>query len=285
MDEQRAEDRDKAWAGIDIGKRHHWVCVVDADGRTLLSQKVANDEGAITSTIAAVVALAPGVRWAVDIIGAPSALVLALLNQSGQQVRYASGRIVNTMISHINPLAIQPKQIRTLSAVFRSLQEPALLLAVAGGHAAVARALIDAGASINVVAGNQDTPWLLAGALGRSEILRRMLSARPDLSRRNRFGGNALIPACERGHVEAARVLLTSGIDVDHVNNLGWTCLLEIVVLGDGSARHIEVARLVLDAGANPNIADRDGVTPLAHARRRGFSAIAGLIAAKGGRD
>lgn len=97
MDEQRAEDRDKAWAGIDIGKRHHWVCVVDADGRTLLSQKVANDESAITSTIAAVVALAAGVRWAVDIIGAPSALVLALLNQSGQQVRYASGRIVNTM--------------------------------------------------------------------------------------------------------------------------------------------------------------------------------------------
>ena len=97
MDEQRAEHRDKAWAGIDIGKRHHWVCVVDADGRTLLSQKVANDEGAITSTIAAVVALAAGVRWAVDIIGAPSALVLALLNQSGQQVRYASGRVVNTM--------------------------------------------------------------------------------------------------------------------------------------------------------------------------------------------
>ena len=97
MDEQRAEDRDKAWAGIDIGKRHHWVCVIDADGRTLLSQKVANDEAAITSTIAAVVALAAGVRWAVDIIGSPSALVLALLNQSDQQVRYASGRVVNTM--------------------------------------------------------------------------------------------------------------------------------------------------------------------------------------------
>lgn len=97
MDEQRAEDRDKAWAGIDIGKRHHWVCVIDADGRTLLSQKVANDEAAITSTIAAVVALAAVVRWAVDIIGTPSALVLALLNQSDQQVRYASGRVVNTM--------------------------------------------------------------------------------------------------------------------------------------------------------------------------------------------
>ena len=98
MDQQQGVDeRDRAWAGIDIGKRYHWVCVVDAEGHTMLSQKVANDEATITSTIAAVVGLAARVVWAVDIIGAPSALVLALLNQSGQQVRYASGRVVNTM--------------------------------------------------------------------------------------------------------------------------------------------------------------------------------------------
>jgi len=95
--QQGVDERDRAWAGIDIGKRHHWVCVVDAEGHTMLSQKVANDEATISSTIAAVVGLAARVVWAVDIIGAPSALVLALLNQSGQQVRYASGRVVNTM--------------------------------------------------------------------------------------------------------------------------------------------------------------------------------------------
>jgi endonuclease/exonuclease/phosphatase family metal-dependent hydrolase len=39
------------------------------------------------------------------------------------------GQNVNAVISHVNPLAIQPTQIQTLSAVFRSLQEPALLLA------------------------------------------------------------------------------------------------------------------------------------------------------------
>ena len=40
----------------------------------------------------------------------------------------------------------------------------------------------------------------------------------------------------------------------------------------------------MLDAGANPNLADKDGVTPLAHARKRGQDAVAKLIAAKGGR-
>ncbi len=159
-----------------------------------------------------------------------------------------------------------------------------LMIAVERNHTDAAVRLIEAGANINAQAANSDTPWLLAGALGRAEILRLMMPKRPDLTLRNRFGGTALIPACERGHVEAVKVLLTSGIDVDHVNNLGWTCLLEIVILGDGGPRHVEIARLVLAAGADPNLADRDGVSPLAHARRRGQPEVAGLIEAAGGR-
>jgi uncharacterized protein len=159
-----------------------------------------------------------------------------------------------------------------------------LLIAVERNHGGAAALLIAAGANINAQAANADTPWLLAGALGRADMLRLMMAKGPDLSIRNRFGGNALIPACERGHVEAVRVLLTSAIDVNHVNNLGWTCLLEIVILGDGGPRHVEVTRLVLAAGANPNLADKDGVSPLAHARRKGQREIARLIEAAGGR-
>ena len=115
------------------------------------------------------------------------------------------------------------------------LGQTALLLAVAGNHVEVARLLMEAGADINAQAANRDTPWLLAGALGRAEIIALMLPRKPDLSIRNRFGGTALIPACERAHVEAVKLLLTSGIDVNHANDLGWTCLLEIVILGSGA--------------------------------------------------
>lgn len=160
----------------------------------------------------------------------------------------------------------------------------ALLLAVAGNHVAIARALLEAGASPDAQAANRDTPWLLAGASGRTEIVAAMLPRKPDLSIRNRYGGNALIPACERAHVETIKLLLTSGIDVDHVNDLGWTCLLEIVILGDGGPRHQEAARLVLAAGANPNLADKDGVSPLRHARQRGQNAVAALVEQAGGR-
>ena len=102
---------------------------------------------------------------------------------------------------------------------------------------------------------------------------------------RNRFGGNALIPACERAHVEAVKVLLTTQIDVDHINNLGWTCLLEIVILGDaGRQDELRDLHVPRPAGANPNIADKDGVSPLTHAKRKRQGQVAALIEAAGGR-
>ena len=74
------------------------------------------------------------------------------------------------------------------------------------------------------------------------------------------------------------RRVVQTGIDVNHVNDLGWTALLEAVILGDGGARHQEIVRILLAAGADPAIADSDGVTPLQHAEQRGYHEIAALL-------
>jgi hypothetical protein len=113
-------------------------------------------------------------------------------------------------------------------------------------------------------------------------FVRATLAAGADLKSTNRYGGTALIPACHYGHVETVRLLLTTPIDVDHVNNLGWTALLEAVVLGAGGPAHNEIVRMLIARGANVNLADRQGVTPPAHARQRGQAAIAQLLAAAG---
>lgn len=89
----------RSWVGVDIGKTHHWVCALDDDGTTVLSVKVMNDEAEILALITAVRELADQAVWAVDIIGAPSALILALLAQADQPVKYASGRVVAAMSS------------------------------------------------------------------------------------------------------------------------------------------------------------------------------------------
>lgn len=159
----------------------------------------------------------------------------------------------------------------------------ALLAATHGNHAAVARTLIAAGADVNAKDNMEDSPFLYAGAEGRTGILNMTLPT-ANLKSTNRYGGTALIPAAHHGHVEAVRILLGTAIDKDHVNKLGWTALLEAVILGDGGPVHTEIVRLLVEAGANVNIGDHEGATPLMHAKRQGYAMMVRILEARGAR-
>ena len=186
-------------------------------------------------------------------------------------------------LGNLQALLATPEGLRLLEA--RDAQgRTALLLATALRHEALATHLIDAGANVNAQDDQRDSPYLLAGAEGNLPILRLALAHGADLRSTNRFGGTALIPAAERGHVEAVRLLIGAGVDVNHVNRLGWTALLEAIILSDGGPAHQDIARQLIAAGADVNLPDHDGVTPLAHAERRGQQAMAALLRAAGGR-
>src|SRR5215211_7393930 len=86
---------DKVWVGIDAGKEFHWVHVLDASGRELLSRKLENDETDISELVGKVVPLAKEVVWAVDQPGGSAALLLALLWERSQGVLYVPGLSVN----------------------------------------------------------------------------------------------------------------------------------------------------------------------------------------------
>ena len=145
--------------------------------------------------------------------------------------------------------------------------------------------LTRAGADINQRDNRMDNPLLFAGAEGFLDIVLIMIAAGADTRIPNRFGGTALIPAAERGHVEVVEALLNrSDVNVNHVNNLGWTALLEAIILSDGGPRHQRIVSLLLMHGADPNLRDKDGVSPLTHARRRGYREIEQLLIAAGAR-
>ena len=161
-----------------------------------------------------------------------------------------------------------------------------VMAATYGNHVEAVAALLRAGADVNVRDGRLNNPFLYAGAEGYLEILELANGAGADPTLTNRFGGTALIPACERGHVDVVRYLLTeTAVDVNHVNNLGWTALLEAIVLSDGGPRHQEIVALLIEHGADVNIADKQGVTPLRHAKQRGYREIRSLLEGAGAHE
>ena len=94
----------------------------------------------------------------------------------------------------------------------------------------------------------------------------------------SRYDGTALIAAAHLGHDRVVDALIAKGAPLDNVNNLGWTALIEAVILGDGGPRHTATVKSLVAAGADKGIGDRGGVTPLMHAERRGYRAMVELL-------
>lgn len=84
----------QVWAGVDVGKEQHWVCVVDDTGAVVLSRKLVNDEQLIRALVADVDALGAQVSWTVDLTTVYASLLLTVLAEAGKSVRYLSGRQV-----------------------------------------------------------------------------------------------------------------------------------------------------------------------------------------------
>ena len=160
-----------------------------------------------------------------------------------------------------------------------------LLVAAHFGHQVAVQALLRGGANPNaldaqqydivtIAAVNNDVPMLklaLAGGCSPNNIT-------------SPYQGTALIAAAHLGHAEVVRVLIAAGAPLDHVNNLGWTALIESIVLGQGGPRHTATLRALVEAGANVNIADRSGATPLTLAKNRGYAEMVAILEKAGAR-
>lgn len=162
----------------------------------------------------------------------------------------------------------------------------ALIAAAYGNRLGVARSLIEAGANVNTKDQTQQSAYLISTSEVGDDprLLELTLRNGANVHSLDSYNGTGLIRAAERGHFRIVERLLQTSVEVDHVNNLGWTALLEAIILGDGGPRHTKVVRLLVGAGADVNLADGEGVTPLEHARRRGHEEIARILQAAGAR-
>lgn len=152
-------------------------------------------------------------------------------------------------------------------------------------HQEAARALVQGGADPNALDGQRYDIVTIAAVKDDVAMVRLALALGASAANiTSPYDGTALIAAAHLGHDEVVRTLIAARAPLDHVNNLGWTALIEAVVLGDGGPRHQAVVQALVGAGARLDIPDRQGATPLALARQRGFAALAAILELAGAR-
>lgn len=147
------------------------------------------------------------------------------------------------------------------------------------------RALAKAGADLDALEDDRYDAVTIAAVADDEETLALLLElgAKPGQIT-SRYDGTALIAAAHLGHDGVVRQLIAAGAPLDHINNLQWTALIESIVLGDGGRRHVATLRALVEAGADVNIGDRNGTTPLTLARQRGYAEMVRILEQAGAR-
>ena len=159
----------------------------------------------------------------------------------------------------------------------------AILTAAMHDHLDAVSFLIEAGADIDLQDETCFNPFLYACIHNKLELVQMMVKAGTNLELLTRFGGVGLTPACEKGHVDIVRELLTTtDINVNHTNFVGWTPLIEAIILGDGGEKQQTIIKLLIEHGVNVQMVDKYGVTPLELARRKGYTEIEQILLAAG---
>lgn len=146
-------------------------------------------------------------------------------------------------------------------------------------------ALARAGAKIDLLENDRYDALTIAAVADDAPTLALLLSlgANPGQTT-SRYDGTALIAAAHLGYDQVVRRLIAAGAPLDHVNNLHWTALIESIVLGDGGPRHQRSLAALVDAGADLQLGDRQGNTPLQLAKSRGYGAMVEKLQAAGAR-
>ena len=152
-------------------------------------------------------------------------------------------------------------------------------------HGDVIRALAQAGANLDAMEDDRYDAVTIASVANDPATLATLLSLGASARQiTSRYDGTALIAAAHLGHDEVVRQLIAAGAPLDHVNNLHWTAVIESIVLGDGGPRHQRTLALLVKAGADLRLTDREGNTPLQLATMRGYAAMTAMLKTAGAR-
>ena len=181
--------------------------------------------------------------------------------------------------------AAKEAQIASQKKYQQDKKNSSLRIAVFNGNVDVARSWLARGANPNAADADSTTALadgttalMIAAKKGYAEIAKMLLDADANPNLQSKKGATALMFAAGHGHAEIAKMLLTAGVN-PNVVAADLTALMIAI-----SADHVEIAKVLLDAtaGANPNMARKDGHTALMVAAQKGHAEFVKMLLAAG---
>jgi len=141
-----------------------------------------------------------------------------------------------------------------------------LAFAVMQGSAPGVKELLAVGAEPDVADSAGITPLMLASAKGDSAIVKSLLDAKARVEIRNKWGQTALMMAAQAGEADVVTMLLSAGANAKAADEEGSSVLAKATG-GDSSPATLKA---LITAGADLDAANNEGVTPLMRAAERG---------------
>jgi len=157
--------------------------------------------------------------------------------------------------------------------------DTAVLIAARNGRVDVLSLLVESGANINVLDLKKRDVLNIAITTNNPELARVALELGVDPAMiTSVYEGGAIIYGAAKGAVEIVDMLIGVGAPLNRVNNLGWTALLEVAILGDGSSKYRRIAHALIEAGADKTVKDKQGMSAYDHAVLRGHDRLSQVL-------
>jgi ankyrin repeat protein len=154
-----------------------------------------------------------------------------------------------------------------------------LHFAVGKGNFKITRALVDAGANLDIPNPDGVTPLMLAMVTGQEKIVKFLIEKGANLEVKNKLGSTVLMTVCSEGYIEdevrcrLAKLLLDKGADVNTRDNEQSTPLMAAALDG-----YTKVVRLLIDYGADADAKDDHNMNASDYARKYKQSEILSIL-------